>query len=98
MLYYQKHCKVKGLGLLPAISAYLKDNADHGMIIEKWDEINKIPIFIQNISNLYRLSFFGVQCIILEITGSASGVDTLQKAYQQHWEYNRPANCTRLPQ
>lgn len=65
--------------MLLAIEPYLKNNIDNQIRIEKWDDVNKIPIFLRNTYKFYTMKILETQCILLEIIDEAPGIDVIKK-------------------
>jgi len=61
------------------IEQYLKENIDNKIVIKKWYNANKIPIFLRNVYNFYEMLILGNECILLEIISEAPGVDIIKK-------------------
>lgn len=65
--------------MLRAAELYLKENIDDKIVIRKWEDIKKIPIFLRSIYKFYTMELLGIPCILLEIIDKAPGVNSIQK-------------------
>lgn len=61
------------------IELYLKDNIDDKIKVDKWNDVNNIPIFLRNIYKFYSMTILENPCILLEIIDDAPGVDSIKK-------------------
>lgn len=65
--------------MLLAVELYLKENIDDEIVIKKWEDIKKFPIFLRSIYKFYTMELLGTRCILLEIIDKAPGVNSIQK-------------------
>lgn len=61
------------------IEAYLKENINSNVTINKWQDISKLPVFLENYYNYYEMTILDTSCILLEILDETPTVDVIEK-------------------
>ena len=69
--------------MIHGLERYLKENIDDDLMIEPWDQENKLSINLRETYIYHRMTVLGVQCVLLEVRRVAPSIDQIKKHIRQ---------------
>jgi len=67
------------LELIRPIESYLEENVDDHIIINKWKDESKLPVFLRSLYNFHKMIVLDTHCILFEIVDEAPSIDSIIK-------------------
>lgn len=58
---------------------YLKENIDVKLRIQLWDGKKRLPLFLLELYDFYKVEILGQSCILIEILQKSPGIDVIKK-------------------
>lgn len=66
---------------------YLKETIDENVTVEKWNESEKLSLYLRTYFNYYSMSILDEKCLLIEFKNDSSSLNQLQKQIQQLKSY-----------